>query len=100
MSSGIILQQRPCISFSSPLLLILRREITAAAVTLYLSEQGKFFFFNLAVIEEDYFNILLSIRIFNLMDYQISFPLKFYISCDQEKQILSHVLKSDLFDCK
>ena len=31
----VILLQRPYISFSSPLLLILRREITAAAVTLY-----------------------------------------------------------------
>ena len=37
MSSGVILLQRPYhyISFSSPLLLILRREITAAAVALY-----------------------------------------------------------------
>ena len=37
MSSGVILLQRPYISFSSPLLLILRREITAAAaVALFL----------------------------------------------------------------
>ena len=36
MSSGVILLQRPYISFSSPLLLILRREITAAAVALSL----------------------------------------------------------------
>ena len=35
MSSGVILLQRPYISFSSPLLLILRREITAAAVALF-----------------------------------------------------------------
>ena len=35
MSSAVILLQRPYISFSSPLLLILRREITAAAVTLF-----------------------------------------------------------------
>ena len=35
MSSGVILLQRPCISFSSPLLLILRQEITAAAVALF-----------------------------------------------------------------
>ena len=34
MSSGVILLQRPYLSFSSPLLLILRREITAAAVAL------------------------------------------------------------------
>ena len=34
MSSGVILLQTPYISFSSPLLLILRREITAAAVAL------------------------------------------------------------------
>ena len=34
MSSGVILLQRPCVSFSSPLLLILRREIMAAAVAL------------------------------------------------------------------
>ena len=34
MSSGVILLQRPYISFSSPLLLILRQEITAAAVAL------------------------------------------------------------------
>ena len=36
MSSGVILLQRPYISFSSPLLLILRREITTAAVALLL----------------------------------------------------------------
>ena len=36
MSNGVILLQRPYISFSSPLLLILRREITAAAVALFL----------------------------------------------------------------
>ena len=36
MSSGVILLQRPYISFSSPLLLILRREITAAAVVLFV----------------------------------------------------------------
>ena len=36
MSSGIILLQRPYISCSSPLLLILRREITAAAVALFV----------------------------------------------------------------
>ena len=36
MSSGVILLQRPYISFSSPLLLILRWEITAAAVALFL----------------------------------------------------------------
>ena len=36
MSSGVILLQRPYVSFSSPLLLILRREITAAAVALFL----------------------------------------------------------------
>ena len=35
MSSGIILLQRSYIYFSSPLLLILRREITAAAVALF-----------------------------------------------------------------
>ena len=35
MSSGVILLQRPYIAFSSPLLLILRREITAAAVALF-----------------------------------------------------------------
>ena len=35
MSSGVILLQRPYISFSSPLLLILRQEITAAAVALF-----------------------------------------------------------------
>ena len=35
MSSGVILLQRPYISFSSPLLLILRWEITAAAVALF-----------------------------------------------------------------
>ena len=34
MSSGITLLQRPYISFSSPLLLILRRDITVAAVAL------------------------------------------------------------------
>ena len=34
MSSGVILLQRPYISFSSPLLLILTWEITAAAVAL------------------------------------------------------------------
>ena len=36
MSSGVILLQRPYISFSSPLLLILRREITAATVALFI----------------------------------------------------------------
>ena len=36
MSSGVILLQRPYISFSSPLLLILRQEITAVAVALLL----------------------------------------------------------------
>ena len=36
MSSGVILLQRPYISFSSLLLLILRWEITAAAVALYI----------------------------------------------------------------
>ena len=35
MSSGVILLQRPYISFSSPLLLFLRQEITAAAVALF-----------------------------------------------------------------
>ena len=35
MSSGVILLQKPYISFSSPLLLILRRKITAAAVALF-----------------------------------------------------------------
>ena len=35
MSSGVILLQRPYISFSTPLLLILRQEITAAAVALF-----------------------------------------------------------------
>ena len=34
MSSGVILLQRPYISFSSPLFLILRQETTAAAVVL------------------------------------------------------------------
>ena len=34
MSSGVILLQRPYVSFSSPPLLILRQEITAAAVAL------------------------------------------------------------------
>ena len=34
MSSGVILLQRPYVSFSSPLLLILRWEITAVAVAL------------------------------------------------------------------
>ena len=38
MSSGVILLQRPYIYFSSPLLLILRREITAAAVALFYFE--------------------------------------------------------------
>ena len=38
MSSGVILLQRPYISFTSPLLLILRREITAAAVALLFIE--------------------------------------------------------------
>ena len=38
MSSGVILLQRPYVSFSSPLLLILRREITAVAVALLLNE--------------------------------------------------------------
>ena len=37
MSSGVILLKRPYISFSSPLLLILRREITVAAVALFLN---------------------------------------------------------------
>ena len=37
MSSGVILLQRPYVSFSSPLLLILRREITAASVALFFS---------------------------------------------------------------
>ena len=36
MSSGAVLLQRPYISFSSPLLLILRQEITAAAAALFL----------------------------------------------------------------
>ena len=35
MSSGVIILQRPYVSFSSPLLLILRREVTAAAVALF-----------------------------------------------------------------
>ena len=35
MSSGVILLQRPYVSFSSPLLLILRQEINAAAVALF-----------------------------------------------------------------
>ena len=35
MSNGIILLQRPYIAFSTPLLLILRWEITAAAVALF-----------------------------------------------------------------
>ena len=35
MSSGVILLQRPYISFNSPLLLILRWEISAAAVALF-----------------------------------------------------------------
>ena len=35
MSSGFILLQRTYIAFSSPLLLILRQEITAAAVALF-----------------------------------------------------------------
>ena len=35
MSSGVILLQKPYISFSSPLLLILRREIAAVAVALF-----------------------------------------------------------------
>ena len=40
MSSGVILLQRPYFSFSSPLLLILRWEITAAAVALlYMCER-------------------------------------------------------------
>ena len=38
MSSGVILLQRPYISFSSLLLLILRREITAVAVALLTSK--------------------------------------------------------------
>ena len=39
MSSGVILLQKPYISFSSPFLLILRRAITAAAVALlYIKE--------------------------------------------------------------
>ena len=38
MSSGVILLERPYVSFSSPLLLILRREITAAAVALLYLE--------------------------------------------------------------
>ena len=37
MSSGVILLQMPYISLSSPLLLILRWEITTAAAVLYLS---------------------------------------------------------------
>ena len=36
MTSGVILLQRPYVSFSSPLLLILRRDITAVAVALLL----------------------------------------------------------------
>ena len=36
MLNGIILLKRPYISFSSPLLMILRRDITAAAVALFL----------------------------------------------------------------
>ena len=36
MSSGVILLQRPYVSFSSPLLLILRWEIAAAAVAFLL----------------------------------------------------------------
>ena len=36
MSSEVILLQRPYISISSPLLLIIRREITAAAVALLI----------------------------------------------------------------
>ena len=36
VSSGIILLQRPYISLISPILLILRREITAAAVALFV----------------------------------------------------------------
>ena len=40
MSSGVILLQRHYISFSSPLLLILRREITAAAVALFQLDIG------------------------------------------------------------
>ena len=36
MSNEVILLQRPYISFSSPLLLILRQEITAAAVALFV----------------------------------------------------------------
>ena len=36
MSSGVIVLQRPYISFSSPLLLILRREITTVTVALLL----------------------------------------------------------------
>ena len=35
MSSGVNLLQKPYVSFSSPLLVILRRKITAAAVTLF-----------------------------------------------------------------
>ena len=42
MSSGVILLQRPKISFSSPLLLILRQEITAAAVALFFSPYNCF----------------------------------------------------------
>ena len=38
MTSGVILLQRSYISFSSPLLLILRQEITAAAVALLVLE--------------------------------------------------------------
>ena len=35
MSSGVALLERPYISFSSPFILILGREITAAAVALF-----------------------------------------------------------------
>ena len=36
MSNGVILLQSPDVSFSSPLLLNLRREITVAAVALFV----------------------------------------------------------------
>ena len=40
MSSGVIVLQRPYISFSSPLVLILRWEIPAAAVMLFLNSMS------------------------------------------------------------
>ena len=46
MSSGVILLQRPYVFFSSLLLLNLRRDITAAAVALFLYLNVSFIMFS------------------------------------------------------